>query len=268
MSCLRVTRRLCGHVSSYVRNFSAAVAQAAASNDASSAIKTKTVEFERPYSKKIQSLVDELMSLSQEECDLLSKQCTERMTPKPSAPLKGGKKFTPQPVRGRVPFPHVAAIFGGMRAHVMPGVSPLQYMPNVVHAMMAHHQQAQMQAMFEQFAAAAANGQLQHAGAQAAPAAAPAETPAAETAAVQAESKAESKTEELKAVVNIKLTSVDVTKKINAIKEVRAVTALGLKEAKELVESIPKVAKKGIPRKEAEAIVAKLEAAGLTCVLE
>ena len=51
-------------------------------------------------------------------------------------------------------------------------------------------------------------------------------------------------------------------KKINAIKEVRAVTSLGLKEAKDLVEGAPKEVKTGVPKKEAEEIKAKLEAAG------
>ena len=51
-------------------------------------------------------------------------------------------------------------------------------------------------------------------------------------------------------------------KKINVIKEVRAVTALGLKEAKDLVEGAPKEVKAGVPKKEAEEIKAKLEAAG------
>ncbi len=50
--------------------------------------------------------------------------------------------------------------------------------------------------------------------------------------------------------------------KINVIKEVRAITGLGLKEAKELVESAPKVVKESVKKEEAEAIKAKLEAAG------
>ncbi|MSP10961.1 MAG: 50S ribosomal protein L7/L12 [Pelagibacteraceae bacterium] len=51
-------------------------------------------------------------------------------------------------------------------------------------------------------------------------------------------------------------------KKINVIKEVRAVTTLGLKEAKDLVEGAPKQVKAGVNKKEAEEIKAKLEAAG------
>lgn len=51
-------------------------------------------------------------------------------------------------------------------------------------------------------------------------------------------------------------------KKINVIKEVRAITGLGLKEAKELVEGAPKPVKEGAPKAEAEEIKAKLEEAG------
>jgi len=50
--------------------------------------------------------------------------------------------------------------------------------------------------------------------------------------------------------------------KINTIKEVRAVTGLGLKEAKDLVEGAPKEVKGGIPKAEADEIKKKLEAAG------
>ena len=51
-------------------------------------------------------------------------------------------------------------------------------------------------------------------------------------------------------------------KKINVIKEVRSVTSLGLKEAKDLVEGAPKEVKSGVNKKEAEEIKKKLEAAG------
>ena len=51
-------------------------------------------------------------------------------------------------------------------------------------------------------------------------------------------------------------------KKINVIKEIRAVTSLGLKEAKDLVEGEPKEVKAGVNKKEAEEIKQKLEAAG------
>jgi len=51
-------------------------------------------------------------------------------------------------------------------------------------------------------------------------------------------------------------------KKINVIKEVRSITGLGLKEAKDLVEAAPKDVKAGVPKKDAEEAKKKLEAAG------
>ena len=51
-------------------------------------------------------------------------------------------------------------------------------------------------------------------------------------------------------------------KKINVIKEVRAITTLGLKEAKDLVEGAPKEVKSGVNKKDAEEMKKKLEAAG------
>jgi large subunit ribosomal protein L7/L12 len=53
-------------------------------------------------------------------------------------------------------------------------------------------------------------------------------------------------------------------KKINVIKEVRTITSLGLKEAKDLVEKLPGVVKEGIPKEEAEAIAKQLTEAGAT----
>lgn len=52
--------------------------------------------------------------------------------------------------------------------------------------------------------------------------------------------------------------------KINVIKEVREITGLGLKEAKDLVEAAPKEVKEGVSKEEADKLKAKLEAAGAT----
>ena len=57
-------------------------------------------------------------------------------------------------------------------------------------------------------------------------------------------------------------------KKINVIKEVRAITGLGLKEAKDLVEAAPKAVKEGVGKSEAEEVKAKLEGAGATVELK
>ncbi|CAK0784103.1 hypothetical protein CVIRNUC_007306 [Coccomyxa viridis] len=90
--------------------------------------------------------------------------------------------------------------------------------------------------------------------AQAAPAAS---APAAE------EPKAEEKTE-----FDVKLAGFDAAAKIKVIKEVRSITALGLKEAKELVEKAPTVVKAGLKKEEAEELKKKLEAAGGKVELE
>ena len=57
-------------------------------------------------------------------------------------------------------------------------------------------------------------------------------------------------------------------KKINVIKEVRAITSLGLKEAKDLVEGAPKPVKEGVSKDEADKIKKQLEAAGATVELK
>ena len=66
---------------------------------------------------------------------------------------------------------------------------------------------------------------------------------------------------EEKSTFTVVLTDVGANK-INVIKEIRAVTTLGLKEAKDLADSAPKTVKENIPKEEAENIKKKLEAAG------
>ena len=85
-------------------------------------------------------------------------------------------------------------------------------------------------------------------------AAAPVAVAAAGAAAAPA---AEAKTE-----FNVVLAAVSADKKINVIKEVRAITGLGLKEAKDLVEGAPKTLKEGISKADADEIKKKLEAEG------
>ena len=67
--------------------------------------------------------------------------------------------------------------------------------------------------------------------------------------------------EEEKSTFNVVLAGIG-GNKIAVIKEVRAATSLGLKEAKELVDSAPKPVKEGVPKEEAEELKKKLEAAG------
>jgi large subunit ribosomal protein L7/L12 len=72
---------------------------------------------------------------------------------------------------------------------------------------------------------------------------------------------------EEKTEFNVILTAVG-AQKINVIKEVRAITSLGLKEAKDLVEGAPKPVKEGVNKDEAEKIKKQLEAAGATVELK
>jgi len=67
-----------------------------------------------------------------------------------------------------------------------------------------------------------------------------------------------------KTVFDLKLTGFDAKSKIKVIKEVRAITALGLKEAKALVDGAPNILKNGIKKEEAEELKAKLEGIGAT----
>lgn len=73
--------------------------------------------------------------------------------------------------------------------------------------------------------------------------------------------------EEEKATVTIVLTGAG-TNKIAVIKEVRAITSLGLKEAKDLVDAAPKPVKDGVSKEEAAEMKKKLEAAGATVELK
>lgn len=94
-------------------------------------------------------------------------------------------------------------------------------------------------------------------------AAAPMSMVAPGTVAPQAEAEAE----EAKTEFTVLLKSIG-DKKINVIKTVREVTDLGLKEAKDLVDSAPKPVKEGVPKEEAEEIKAKFEAVGAEIELQ
>jgi ribosomal protein L7/L12 len=67
---------------------------------------------------------------------------------------------------------------------------------------------------------------------------------------------------EEKTEFNVTLVSFPADKKINIIKVVREVTSLGLKEAKDLVEAVPKAVKEGVPKEEAESIRKKFDEVG------
>ena len=87
---------------------------------------------------------------------------------------------------------------------------------------------------------------------------------AAAPVAVAAAAPAAAEAAEEKSEFDVILTGVVDGKKIGVIKEVRAVTGLGLKEAKEMVEGAPKAVKEGVSKEDATALKEKLEAAGAT----
>ena len=86
-------------------------------------------------------------------------------------------------------------------------------------------------------------------------------------AAVTSDSDASAASAEEKTEFEVVLTSAGASK-INVIKEVRSITGLGLKEAKDLVEAAPKAVKEGASKDEAEEIKGKLETAGATVELK
>ena len=92
-------------------------------------------------------------------------------------------------------------------------------------------------------------------------------TAAAPVAVAAAPAAGEAAVEEEKDSFNVVLTSAG-DKKIQVIKAVRTITELGLKEAKDLVESAPKPIKEGVAKAEAEEIKTKLEEAGATVELK
>jgi len=75
---------------------------------------------------------------------------------------------------------------------------------------------------------------------------------------------AEEEVQEEKTAFDVKLVSFDAKSKIKIIKEVRSIAGLGLKEAKEWVEGVPKVIQKDVKMEDAEAVKAKLEELGAT----
>lgn len=71
-----------------------------------------------------------------------------------------------------------------------------------------------------------------------------------------------------KTAFDVKLEGFDAAAKIKVIKEVRTFTSLGLKEAKDLVEKVPAVLKKGVTKEEAESIIAKMKEVGAKVSME
>jgi len=91
---------------------------------------------------------------------------------------------------------------------------------------------------------------------------------AAPVAAAAPAAAAEKKKPDAKQLFTVTLSKLDATKKIAVVKEVRALTGLGIAEAKALVESAPKLLKKDMKKEDADKMVAQLKAAGAECTME
>ncbi|PKU72862.1 uncharacterized protein LOC110112564 [Dendrobium catenatum] len=91
--------------------------------------------------------------------------------------------------------------------------------------------------------------------------------PGAVSAGLGAEAAVKEEEKPEKTVFELKLESFEAASKIKVIKEVRAFTDLGLKEAKELVEKSPSVIKSGVSKEEAEQIIEKMKAAGAKVIM-
>ena len=91
---------------------------------------------------------------------------------------------------------------------------------------------------------------------------------AAPVAVAAAPAAAAAPAEEEASEVNVVLASVPADKKIAVLKEVRAITGLGLKEAKDLVDGAPQVVKEGVKKEDAAAMKKQLEEAGATVELK
>ncbi|CAH2076464.1 unnamed protein product [Thlaspi arvense] len=80
--------------------------------------------------------------------------------------------------------------------------------------------------------------------------------------------KGEEKKAEAKTAFDVMLQAFEAASKLKVVKEVRAITDLGLKEAKDLVEKAPTLLKKGVSKEEAEKIIEKLKAVGAKVAME
>ncbi|KAG8385099.1 hypothetical protein BUALT_Bualt03G0006200 [Buddleja alternifolia] len=87
-------------------------------------------------------------------------------------------------------------------------------------------------------------------------------------AAMGAASAAKEEKKPEKTAFELKLESFDAASKLKVIKEIRSFTELGLKEAKDLVEKVPAVIKKGLSKEEAEKIIEKMKAVGANVIME
>ncbi|KAL8275516.1 hypothetical protein Esti_000467 [Eimeria stiedai] len=195
-------------------------------------------DLARKPSDKVLRLVDEVLSLSLIEAADLCDLCQEAL-----AKRGGGPAFNAAVAAGRAPFPHPSSLFAGaLMQHGAFGFAAPAVPPAGQPA-----------------AAAAAAAEASPAAGEAAAGGAAVARPLISVVAAGAEQKT---------AFSIRLLGFDAAKKVAVVKEVRAITASGLKESKDLVEQAPKLLRKAVPAEEAQALKAKLEAAGAQVALE
>ncbi|GAB64977.1 50S ribosomal protein L7/L12 [Plasmodium cynomolgi strain B] len=189
----------------------------------------------RKPSKKVLKLVDEILNLTLIEAADLCDLCQEK--------LDGDKQFNNAALFNRNPFPHPCSFFGAA-SFSSPNIPP------------------GMNSAFPS-----------HVGAQGAVppgAVPPGGTPNLGSAEKneQAGTKKKEEKKNSKSTFNVKLENFDVKNKINTIKEIRKITNVGLKEAKDMVESAPFYVQKNVPAEKAEEMKKKFEELGATIILE
>ncbi|GAW79487.1 50S ribosomal protein L7/L12 [Plasmodium gonderi] len=182
----------------------------------------------RKPSKKVLKLVDEILNLTLIEAADLCDICQEK--------LDGNKQFNNSFFVNRNPFPHPSSFFAA-------GNFPP---PNVNMSMNAAYPiQGNAPSGSQETTAQSSKAQNE-----------------------QSESKKKEEKKNTKTTFNVKLEKFDVKNKINTIKEIRKITNVGLKEAKDMVESAPFYIQKSVPAEKADEMKKRFEELGATIILE
>ncbi|KAF4664933.1 hypothetical protein FOL47_004886 [Perkinsus chesapeaki] len=210
---------------------------------------------------QVRALASRIANLAPKEQMQLSEMCHERLVARPLGAGKSWKPPAAPSLPGMLPFPHPAMLFTNQVPQV--GVLP-QELPSVSQAVQGFH----FEELFKMLAGSAPVG-----------AACPpvletnqpsasdesTETPAEEDATVEKQQESSTQAKMVKA---LKLVAFPEKNKLKVIKEIRQLLGLGLKEAKEASENLPKVLAKQVPREEADTIAAKFVELGGEVAME
>ncbi|KAF4665382.1 hypothetical protein FOL46_003716 [Perkinsus olseni] len=200
-------------------------------------------------------LARRIAALSAKEQKQLSVMFHDRLV---ARPLGAGKSWKPPPSTGMLPFPHPGMIFTNQVPQV--GVLP-QELPSVSQSVQAFHLEELLKMMGGPLPT-----EMKPPEATNATDADNSEAPLVEEESVS--TKAEEEATAPKIVKALKLTSFPDQSKIKIIKEIRHLLGLGLKEAKDAAENLPKVLAKQVPREEADVIATKFIELGAEVTME